>query len=234
MASPTNDDAYPAWEQERDEAEPEEEAGIFTTIGLKDTRRAVGETLPLPGPLGKFLGTIERHEYAMVLRGDKGAGKTRFQYQILNLLASVRLNCALFSLEIDKNSDVVARNTNQYINPANRARVKIASEAPGGLAAIRAAAAQFDVVAIDSWSKIQGVEPGDFDKVRKEFPRTLFIAIFQSTTGGTARGGSMSEYDASAVCQVSLPGVAVMEKNRYATGAADELKYDVNAQKLLA
>lgn len=206
--------------------------GIFTTIGQKDTRRAVGETLPLPGALGKFIGTIERHEYAMALRGDKGAGKSRLQYQILNLLAFVGLNCALFSLEIDKNSNVVERYTKLYIAPANRARVQIASEAPGGMKAIRDAAKKFDVVGIDSWGKIPGVAAGDFDKLRKEFPRTLFIVIFQSTTAGTARGGSANEYDASAVCQVNLPGVAVMEKNRYATGAADELKYDVNAQQL--
>jgi hypothetical protein len=207
--------------------------GIFSAIGEKDLSRPAGQTLPLPGPLGQFIGKIERMEYAFALRGDKGAGKSRLQYQILNLFASIGLNCALFSLEINKNSDVVARYTEKYIAPRNRPRVQIASEAPGGLAAIRSAAKEFDVVAIDSWGKIDGVQPGDFDKIRKEFPLTLFIVIFQSTGAGTARGGITSEYDASAVCQVNAPGIAVFEKNRYATGAADELQWDVNKQELL-
>jgi len=228
-------DFYPGYEQEEDEAEEEEEEdSLFTPIGQKDKRRPVGETLPLRGALGKFLGpVIERHEWALVLRGEKGAGKTRMQYQILNLFASMGLKCALFTLEIDKNSDVVSRNTDLYIAPANRANIKATSEAPGGLAAIEAAAEVFDVVAVDSWSKISGVQPTDLDKMRKKYPRTLFVAIYQSTSGGTARGGPAAEYDASAVCQVNLPGVAVMEKNRYAQGAADEFQWDVNAQKLI-
>ncbi|RSK24180.1 hypothetical protein [Hymenobacter metallilatus] len=205
---------------------------LFTPIGVKDTRRPAGEALALPGDLGRFVGVIERHEYALVLRGDKGAGKTRLLYQLKNLFASVGLSVASFSLEIDKNSTVVAKNTAAYIAPANRVRIKIASEVPQGLATIRQAAEHFDVVAIDSWSKIPGTSPTDFDALRKAYPRTVFLVIFQSTTAGTARGGSSSEYDASAVCQVDLPGIAHFEKNRYATGPADELRYDVNEQRL--
>jgi hypothetical protein len=163
------------------------------------------------------------------MRGEKGAGKSRLQYQILNLFAFLGLNCALFSLEIDKNSSVVSDYTRDYIDAPNRARVKIASEAPGGLKAIREAAAKFDVVAVDSWGKIADVQPTDFDAIRKEFPATLFVVIFQSTSNGTARGGPSAEYDASAVCQVNLPGLAEMEKNRYAKQAADYYQFDVNA-----
>jgi hypothetical protein len=207
-----------------------EEDGIFTTIGQKDARRPVGPSLALPGELGKFLGSvIERHEWALAMRGEKGAGKSRLQYQILNLFAALGLSCALFSLEIDKNSSVVSDYTQAYIDAPNRARVKIASEAPKGLQAIREAAAKFDVVAVDSWGKIADVQPGDFDLIRKEFPACLFVVIFQSTSNGTARGGPSAEYDASAVCQVNLPGLAEMEKNRYAKQAADFYQFDVNA-----
>lgn len=217
-----------------EEAPAATENGIFSTIGVVDKRRPVGPQVRLPGALGKFMGgIIERHEYALALRGEKGAGKSRLQYQILNMLAALGMNCALFSLEIDKNSSVVQRYTEAYIAPANRARVQVASEAPGGLKAIKEAAAMFDVVAIDSWGKIEGTEAKDFDKIRKEFPACLFIVIFQSTSNGTARGGPAAEYDASAVCQVNLPGVAVMEKNRYAQGPADEFQYDVNKQTIV-
>jgi hypothetical protein len=204
---------------------------LFTRIGEKDHRQASGTAIKLPGDLGLFLGNIEDHEYALAIRGEKGAGKTRLVYQLLDAFASIGMDGGLFSLEIAKNSDVVRRNTEAYIKPANRGRVLIASEAQS-LDTIRQAARTFKVVAIDSWGKIPGLQIGDFDKIRKEFPNTLFLVIFQSTTNGTSRGGSSSEYDASAVCQVNLPGVAVMEKNRYATGAADELKYLVNEQRL--
>lgn len=210
---------------------------LFSTIGVKDTRQAIGNTLKLPGDLGRFLGNIEDHEYALALRGEKGAGKTRFLYQVVNLLASIDKRVGFFSLEVHKNSNVTDGYTEKYIKPQYRhpdaPRVVIASEAPKGLLNIRQAAQAFDVVAIDSWSKVPGAKPEDFDKLRKEFPRTMFLVIFQSTSGGTARGGPAAEYDASAVCQVDLPGLAVMEKNRYATGAADELVYDVNEQRLL-
>ena len=192
----------------------------------------MGKLLKLPGDLGKFLGDIEDHEYALAIRGEKGAGKTRFLFQLMNLFAGLGNDVALASLEIGKNSDVIRRNTEQYIDVANRPRVHITSEAPEGINTIRQAAAHYKVVAIDSWGKIPGVTMADFDALRKEFPNTLFLVVFQSTTAGTSRGGSATEFDASAVCHIKLPGIATMEKNRYATGAADELQYLVNAQKL--
>jgi len=207
--------------------------GGFTQIGVRDTSRPVGPKVRLPGELGKFVGgEIERHEYALALRGDKGAGKSRFQYQLLNLFAALGFNCGLFTLEIDKNSGVIEKYRDRYIAPANRARVQ-ATSACDGIKSIREAAKVFDVIAVDSWGKIPNVAATDFDKLRKDFPATMFIVIFQSTSGGTARGGPSVEYDASAVCQVNLPGVAVFEKNRYADGAADEFQWDVNTQKLI-
>ncbi len=47
--------------------------------------------------------------------------------------------------------------------------------------------------------QIPNTKPDDFDKFRKEFPETMFIVIFQSTTNGTARDGCAPEYDAGIV-----------------------------------
>jgi hypothetical protein len=43
---------------------------------------------------------------------------------------------------------------------------------------IKAAAKEFDVICIDSWGKIPGTKADDFDKLRKKFPKTMFIVIF--------------------------------------------------------
>ena len=57
----------------------------------------------------------------------------------------------------------------------------------------------------------------------------MFIVIFQSTTNGTARGGSMPEYDADIVIQVANGGRAYCEKNRY---NGENLTYLVFEQRL--
>jgi hypothetical protein len=170
-------------------------------------------------------------EYAVVLRGDKGAGKTRFLYQIKNAFASAGFDVGSFSLEIDKRSDIVTRMKDEYIDPKNRAKVQIASEAPDGIKTIRQAAKVFPVIAIDSWGKL-GVPQTEFDKLRKEFPETFFIVIFQSTTAGTARGGSGAEYDAGAVIQVATGGIAYCEKNRYADSENIDAEFLVFDKKL--
>ncbi len=186
----------------------------------------------LPGPIGKFLGKIEQHEFSVVLRGDKGAGKTRLLYQIKNAFANAGFDVGSFSFEIDKKSDIVTRMVDSYIDPKNRAKVQIASLAPDGLKTIKDAAKVFPVIAIDSWGKLN-LPQTEFDKLRKDHPDTFFIIIFQSTTAGTARGGSQAEYDAGIVIQVNEGGIAHCEKNRYANADNVDAQYLVFEQKLV-
>ncbi|MEH0157357.1 hypothetical protein V6R21_24810 [Limibacter armeniacum] len=196
-----------------------------------DTVGHNSQLIYLDGDIGKFLHAVERKEYALVLRGVKGAGKTRFLYQLMNAFAKKHFKVAYFSLEIDRNSKLVKSMTDAYIQKGYQPKVYITSDAPNGMQDIRKAAKQFDVVAIDSFSKIKGVKQEDFDKLRKEFPNTFFLVIFQSTTGGTARGGLMSEYDAQAVIQIEKGGIAVAEKNRYSEG--EDYKYSVFEEELI-
>ncbi len=205
--------------------------GLFTPIDKPgvDTSK---NTFRLKGDLGLFLGKIERKEFAIALRGDKGAGKTRLLYQLKDIFAEMGFNVASFTLEIDKGSDLVKRMSEAYIKPKNRRLVQAASISPSGIDTIREAAKHFDVVAIDSWSKLN-VKQEEFDRLRKDFPNTFFLIIFQSTSAGTARGGSMAEYDAGIVIQVDLPGIAYCEKNRYADSESMGKKYDVFNQKLI-
>jgi hypothetical protein len=203
-------------------------SGLFSPITYNPPESA-HDKIDLPGDLGRFLGYVERYEYSILLRGEKGAGKTRMLYQMMNTFAKAGFRVGSFSLEIGKQSNLIRDMRNEYISPTIANNVFIADEAPNGLQDIKDAAKEFDVVCIDSWGKIPGTKAEDFDKLRKEFPKTMFIVIFQSTTNGTARGGSMPEYDAGIVIQVADGGRAVCEKNRY---NGEDLTYLVFQRKL--
>ncbi len=221
----------PVVEDEISAPEPERKpdlSGLFTPITAQ-VEDSGHEKIELPGDLGKFLGYVERYEYSILLRGEKGAGKTRMMYQMMNTFAKAGFKVGCFSLEIGKQSNIVKDMRNAYLSPTIAHNVFIADSAPNGLDDIRNAAKQFDVICVDSWGKIPGVKADDFDKLRKEFPKTMFIIIFQSTTNGTARGGSMPEYDAGIVIQVANGGRAYCEKNRY---SGDDLTYLVFQRKL--
>ncbi len=202
--------------------------GLFTPI-TENAPESNHDKIELPGDLGKFLGYVERYEYAILLRGEKGAGKTRMTYQMMNTFAKAGFTVGCFTLEIGKHSNLVKDMRNQYLSPAIASKVQIAEACPNGLADIKEAAKIFDVVVIDSWGKIPNTKQDDFDKLRKEFPNTMFIVIFQSTTNGTARGGSMPEYDAGVVIQVQEGGKAICEKNRY---SGEDLTYLVFEKRL--
>ncbi len=202
--------------------------GLFTPI-TENAPESNHDKIELPGDLGKFLGYVERYEYAILLRGEKGAGKTRLTYQMMNTFAKAGFTVGCFTLEIGKNSNLVKDMRDQYLSPAIASKVQIAEACPNGLSDIKAAAKAFDVVVIDSWGKIPNTKQDDFDKLRKEHPNTMFVVIFQSTTNGTARGGSMPEYDAGVVIQVQEGGKAICEKNRY---SGEDLTYLVFEKKL--
>nr|WP_321405909.1 hypothetical protein [uncultured Carboxylicivirga sp.] len=202
--------------------------GLFTPITDTEVDNNL-EKIQLPGDLGKFLGYVERYEYAIVLRGEKGAGKTRLTYQLMNTFAKAGFSVGCFTLEIGKHSNLVKDMRNEYLCPTIVNKVQIAESCPNGIEDIKAAAKVFDAVFIDSWGKIPNVNQDDFDKLRKEHPDTMFIVIFQSTTNGTVRGGSKAEYDGGIVIQVANGGRAYCEKNRY---NGEDLTYLVFDRKL--
>ena len=149
-------------------------------------------------------------------------------YQIMNTFALAGFTCGCFSLEMGKNSNIVSEMKNTYLHPTIAHNIQIA-ETCSGIKDVEQAAKLFDVVVIDSWGKIPDVKPTDLDYLRKNYKNTMFVFIFQSTTNGTARGGSMSEYDAGIVIQIDTGGIAYCEKNRY---NGENLKYLVFEQRL--
>jgi antirestriction protein ArdC len=196
----------------------------FRNIGKVEKSTAI----KLSGELGEFLGGYERKQYSIALRGDKGAGKTRLVYQLLDLFASQGLKCAFMSLEMPVSSSITSNYLKEYIKPENRKRIDISDETANYFY-LDGVCKMYDVVVIDSWTKLKGVSQDDFDRLQKDNPQTIIIAIFQATTGRVTRGGNMPEYDAAVVIHVHKGGVAVCEKNRY---TATDTEYLVFEQKL--
>lgn len=173
------------------------------------------KTDKLGGELGKFIGEYDRYCFSIVLRGDKGAGKSRLLYQLINAFAYKNLNIGFFSLEMGLKSSVTQRYKDEYITPRNLDYINITSTSPT-YDQLNEACKRYDVVAIDSWTKLKGFEQQDFDRLQKENPTTILICIFQSTTGKVTRGGNMPEFDGGIVIHVHKGGLAECEKNRYA------------------
>ena len=189
----------------------------------------------LQDDFGEFLGDLERFELAITIEGDQGSGKTRFTYQLANAFALLGHRIAIFSLEIGRNSDLIRRMKADYLFPQNQSQVFIADTLPEGMDSIRKAAKEFDVVIIDSWNKV-GVSSLDFDSLRKQFPNTIFIVIFQRTTQKTIRGGTAPLYDAGINIEVVKAddtfknNYAMTTKNRYGVTG---IQFGIHSQKVL-
>ena len=200
---------------------------LFGFTSLSKPKKKI-KTHRLNDDLGEFLGEFDRNQYTIALRGDKGAGKSRLLYQLVNSFASKLYQCAIISAEMPPESLVVQRYIEQYVKPANLKRIDITGEKQT-YDSLNQICKLFDVVALDSWTKMEGLTQFDFDRLQKENPKTIIISIFQSTTGKVARGGNMVEYDCGTVIQVNVGGRAVCEKNRY---APTDCIYNVFEQKI--
>ena len=214
-------------------SKPKRQKSLFDSMNEIDERPSEN-SFRLAGDFGLLLGDLERFELAITLEGDQGGGKTRFSYQLADAFADLDLQVAIFSLEIGRKSDLVRRMREEYLRPENRNHIFITDQLPQGFDTIRKATKEFDVIVIDSWNKLH-VKSSEFDRLRKEFPNTIFIIIFQRTTQGTIRGGTAPLFDAGINLEVVkvddtfINNYAVATKNRYGVTG---IKYNITQQKI--
>lgn len=193
---------------------------------------AAQDTFRLKGDLGRFLGDLERYKLAITLEGDQGAGKTQFAFQLANGFADLGMSIGYYALEIGSKSNIVIKNREKLLTPHSRELFSVSEET--SLKDVREKAKVFDVIIIDSWTKLD-VDSAEFDKLRNDYPNTIFIVLFQRTTSGKIRGGTKPLYDAGINIMVHkvdnnfINNYAECTKNRYGeTG----LQYNVSEKVL--
>lgn len=182
-------------------------------IGGADLLNIKFETFRLEGELGRFLGELDRNMTSFALTGDSGAGKSYFSFELAKLFIDYGFKCKYFSLE-----EGLGKLTQQKLFKYNIGN-ELTLSGKATLSEIRKDAKIFDVVIIDSFQKLDA-KAAEFERLRQDFPKTIFIIIFQKTTAGTIRGGSSIKFSSSATIDVKVQDgerIAYMEKGRYGT-----------------
>ena len=170
-------------------------------------------TFQLNGELGRFLGELDRNMTAFALTGDSGAGKSYFSFELAKLFTDNGFSSKYFALE--EGLGKLTQNKVRYYNLNDNLTIT----GKGTLREVRQDAKSFDLIIIDSFQKLNA-KAEEFERLRQDFPKTIFIIIFQKTTAGTMRGGSSIKFNSSATIDVQLKDderIAVMEKGRYGT-----------------
>lgn len=170
-------------------------------------------TFQLDGELGRFLGELDRNMTAFALTGDSGAGKSYFSFELAKLFTDNGFSSKYFALE--EGLGKLTQNKVRYYNLNNNLTIT----GKGTLREVRQDAKNYDLIVIDSFQKLNS-KAEEFERLRQDFPKTIFIIIFQKTIAGTMRGGSSIKFNSSATIDVQLKDderIAVMEKGRYGT-----------------
>lgn len=190
----------------------------------EDLRNTSFETFELPTELGRFLGQLDRNKTAIALTGDSGAGKSYFAFELTRLFSDEGYRTKYYCLE-EGFGALTQQKIHKYdISP----EVEFADQAT--IADVRRDAFKYDLIVIDSFNKLNTVAD-DFERLRSDFPRTIFIIIFQKTTSGAIRGGSSILFNSSATIDIVREGdarVAHMVKGRYGTQG---WRYDISLFK---
>lgn len=208
--------------------------GIFSSI----TNVRSAQLFELPGEIGKWLGKMERYRNVIILHGERGGGKSNLVYDLMDAFSQLQWvkRIGFFSLEEGANTDLVRRKRDKYFGPDAKQKVVIADEAPQGIETVRKAAKLMDVVVVDSWGKLNAPQSA-LDQLRRDFPNTIFLFVFQTTTNGNARGGTSAAFDCAVeiIVQKSPDGdfrenTGYLEKNRY---AATGTRYNIYHRRMV-
>lgn len=182
-------------------------------IGGADLQNMTFNTFMLDSELGRFLGELDKNKTAFALTGDSGAGKSYFSFELAKVFIDGGFSVKYFALE--EGLGKLTQNKVRFYGLGN----DITITGTGTLRDVRRDAKLFDLIVIDSFQKLN-VKAEEFERLRQDFPKTIFIIIFQKTTSGTMRGGSSIKFNSSATIDVQLKDgerIAVMEKGRYGT-----------------
>lgn len=187
--------------------------GVKNSVGGAELLNMTFNTFTLDGELGRFLGELDRNRTAFALTGDSGAGKSYFSFELAKVFIDASFKAKYFALE--EGLGKLTQNKVRFYGLGN----DITITGKGTLRDVRRDAKLFDLIVIDSFQKLN-VKAEEFERLRQDFPKTIFIIIFQKTASGSMRGGSSIKFNSSATIDVQIRDeerMAVMEKGRYGT-----------------
>ena len=189
------------------------DANFKNGVSGTDLQHMVFNTFRLEGELGRFLGELDRNRTAFALTGDSGAGKSYFSFELAKVFIDAGFSAKYFALE--EGLGKLTQNKVRFYDLGNG----ITITGTATLKDVRRDAKLFDLIVIDSFQKLN-VKAEEFERLRQDFPKTIFIIIFQKTSSGSMRGGSSIKFNSSATIDVQFKDeerIAVMEKGRYGT-----------------
>lgn len=210
-------------------------AGFTTADQVPDTPKNMIE---LKGPIGALLGKLQRYKLQIVIAGETHSSKSELGKQVADAFISAGFKTALVDweqggLESRDTIESIARN----LAPENRKKLQVSSEVPRTLDAIKQLAEHFDVIVLDSGTKLDEVTNAWIDQLRTEYPDTIWVILMQQNSKGGTRGGTAAEFDAPVVIYTYRPdqgnqlkNYAMVYKNR---GNKTGIYYNIAQKKLL-
>jgi hypothetical protein len=182
-------------------------------VGGADLQNMTFDTFTLDSELGRFLGELDKNMTSFALTGNSGAGKSYFSFELAKVFIDNGFKAKYFALE--EGLGKLTQNKVRFYGLDNN----ITITGKGSLREVRRDAKQYDLIVIDSFQKLN-VKAEEFERLRQDFPKTIFIIIFQKTASGSMRGGSSIKFNSSATIDVQIKDnerIAFMEKGRYGT-----------------
>lgn len=185
--------------------------------GFTSSDKAPGKprkVFSLKGEVGKLLGSLQNYRLEIVIAGETHSGKSELGKQIADAFLSAGFTVGWIDWEqggLDSRDTLESIQRN--VKPENRRKLMVSGEVPQNLDAVKALAGQFQVICLDSGSKIKEMTNAWIDTLRMQYPDTIWVILMQQNVQGGTRGGSAAEYDAPLVIKTYRPDRSDFRKN---------------------
>jgi hypothetical protein len=194
-------------------------SGIFGFTTADEVPAESGDTFTLPGEIGKLLGNLQRYKLEIVVSGETHSSKSEMAKQIGDAFVGGGFKTAYIDWEQGgmKSKDTDA-GMKRNVSDINRKKLfvspdKNGHELPRTLEAIKSLHRYFEVVVIDSGTKLKQITNSWIDELREQYPNVIWVPVMQQNEKGGTRGGSAAEFDAPVVIKTYRPDRTDFTKN---------------------
>lgn len=192
----------------------------------------------LPGEIGKLLGSLQAYKLEIVVAGETHSGKSEIGKQIADAFSRGGFKVGYLDWEQGGvgSKDTMA-SVNRNFSPESKKKIAVSADVPRDLEVIKKLSKMFDVIVLDSGTKLNEQTNAWIDELREQYPDTIWIALMQQNGTGGTRGGSAAEFDAPVVIKTyrgdhgdHRQNYAIMFKNR---GNKTGQKYMISSKKIV-